>query len=388
MSLLRVSVVPIEFFEVELRSRFESAVVQGSTFVPSESGSLNRTFQELCDFSPRILKSRKQDDASLVAFYGSSACFIRIMEIPDWKPSLQSVQSELSARRQIHQRLIKSGDDLFGVSLSKFFDKETAKQHYRILINYVFSFYIYRTETKPSPDEIASLKLLSEPSLLDLDDMISAGSHCDWADCKLDDPKLKAAMEAIRDVDLAPDVTTFVTWASIVAIDRTTGRRTSRTFDLLVALETRLQMVWNRCFAFSNLADTILSQEKAVAIDVDKFFWQLARTYDDAQGMLAATSSSRANRLFDHMIETSGLQREIARLQGKVMLMEQFVRWRNERRDSRYRKTVEVLLFFAALSQVVPIFFSLPLLPSNLWGTITIGVLLLAGLLAIVLRRA
>ena len=370
MSLVRVSFVPIEFFEADIRARFESAVIQAATFVPRDSGSLGRTFSELCDFSPRLLKSRKLDDTALLAFHGSSACFIRVLELPDWKASIESVRLELDSRRQSHQSLIASGDDLFGTSLSAFCGKETAKQPYQFLVNYVFSIYLYHPDSKPSSDEMDALKLLAEPSLLDLDDMVSTCAHGDGTECHTGEPKLRTALESIRDVDLAPDVHTFITWASIVSIDRTSNHRTSRTFDLLVALETRLQMVWNRCFAFSNLSDAVLA-ERGKKVNVDKFFWQVARTYDDAQGMLAATSSSRANRLFDIMTETSGLQREIMRLQGKVSLMDQFVSWRNESRDSRYRKTVEVLLFFAALSQVVPIFFSLPLISSKIWGGAT-----------------
>jgi hypothetical protein len=312
---------------------------------------------------------------------------MRITTNPSWSPSIQTVREELFSRRQYHQRIIADSNNLLGEDIFKGLRESRRGKPYRFKVNYVFSMYIFRPTAALTDDEVTAMKTLAEPSILDLDDMFSASDIGTPLDFRSNIPKIKHALETIADRDLTPEATTFITWASIVSIDISSGKNSSRTFDLLVALETRLQIVWNRCYSFSELADAVFVHHNYVYLNVDNFFWQLARTYDDAQGMLSATSSSRANRLFDGMLDTSGIGREILRLQSKIGLLDQFVRRRNELRDSRYRKTVEVLLFFAALSQIFPLFFLMPIISSQSLGLIVVITLLVLGLVAIVLRK-
>jgi hypothetical protein len=387
MTLIRISLAPVELFEVGLREHFEHKLTSSSTYSRNESGSLNSTFREICDFSPRIYKSLKHDGSSLIAFHGSSACFIRISSNTSWSPSIQAVREELSSRRQYHQRIIADSNNLLGEDLFSDLKQTKRAKPYHFKVNYVFSMYILKAQAQLDDDQLVAMKALAEPSILDLDDMLSASEISMPVALKTNEPKINFVLRSIEDRDLTPEAITFVTWASIVSVDYSSGASSSRTFDLLVALEIRLQMVWNRCYSFSNLADAVFVRHQFIGLNIDNFFWQLARTYDDAQGMLSATSSSRANRLFDAMIETSGIAREISRLQSKIGLLDQFVRRRNESRDSRYRKTVEVLLFFAALSQLFPLFFTLPIIVNSILGLLVILIILALGLLAIVLRK-
>ena len=388
MSLIRVSLVPLELYEYRLREKFEQSLSSGAHLIPLHSGSLDHTFQELCDFSPKVFKANKHLGTTLLALHGSSACLIAIEALDDWEPTLSAVASELQTRRALHRDTLQDQDEVFGIRLTEALSPARAAG-YRVKARYVFSFYIYRPDYKPDETELSILKLLAEPSLLDLDDMLSSrvGTGVPLTDGPLE-PKVRRALDDIPDVDLAPDVTTWITWASIVCVDCSVARRQAKTFDLLVALETRLQIVWNRCQSFSNLADAILTGRTRRFKGVNDFFWGLARTFDDAQGVLAATSSSRANKLFAAMIATSALEKEIGRLAGKVELLNRYLVSRNLKRDARYRKTIEVLLFFAALSQVVPLFFRLPLLQSELTGQVALGVVTILGLAAILIRRS
>lgn len=387
MPLIRVSLIPVEFFEVSIREKFEHSLKQDAQFKSSGEGSFQITFKELCDFSPSVLKAQGNGENTLVTFHGSSACFVKITEYKNWTPTLESVLAELKTRGNLHREYISS-KTLLGVPLHDILAQEIATKTYEIVPHYVFSYYIYRPQSEPTLGDINYLKLLAEPSLVDLDDMLSAKNYDESAVVDFPADKVSSILRSMTDCDIAPDVSTYVTWASILCIDKSTDNRCSKTFDILLALETRLQMVWNRCYSFSNLGDAVLAQNTKLKIDVGKFYWELARTFDDAQGILAATSSSRANKMFEVMLQTSALEREIARLQGKVNLLDRYIAWRNEQKDSRYRKMVEILLFFAALSQLVPIFFALPIIHNEIAGYATISLLLVAGLLAILLRKA
>jgi hypothetical protein len=47
MTLIRISLAPVELFEVGLRELFEDKLISTSTYAKNESGSLNRTFRDM-----------------------------------------------------------------------------------------------------------------------------------------------------------------------------------------------------------------------------------------------------------------------------------------------------------------------------------------------------
>ena len=152
-----------------------------------------------------------------------------------------------------------------------------------------------------------------------------------------------------------------------------------------MSLEAGLQLVWNRCYTTSNFSDDIFNSKSKIS-DINKFYWSFVNSLDDAKSVLSSTLSSRASAVFDELIKTSRVAGEIDRLKDKVDLLEKYLHQQREKTSLKYQRTIEALLFVTALSQVVPLFFQMPVFTDQLVGEIIIGLLFLLGLVAI-LRR-
>jgi len=387
MSLFRITFVPIEFFENIIRDKYKEEIKTSNSFTKYSDNQLCKIFKEFGGISPEVWQSTTDSDKFL-AFENTSACFIKITKISEWKPSLQAIQEELHNRKFFHNQLINE-NSAFGLNIQELTASVKHKSGYDVKINYAFSTYIYKSIGHIADADINLFKLLAEPSLIDLDDMLSSDhllqhqkNFTSLAE------KTVIELEKIHDVDLSPDAITFITWASVVLIDKTTKNCDSTNLrDIIIALETKLQMIWNKCSTFSSLAESVLTNNSTKQkILIDDFYWQLAQTFDDAQGAISATTSSRVNKIYDKMIETSKVQAEILKLDGKIRLLDKFIRARNEKGDRRYRKAIEILLFITALGQIAPSFFEIPKNP--VLGSIVIGGACLIGLFSIIIRKA
>jgi len=163
----------------------------------------------------------------------------------------------------------------------------------------------------------------------------------------------------LSDVDISSHATTYITWATIVSSSED-SYWADRTKSLLSALECRLQIVWNRCYSVSKFIDDVFDRKNKPR-DIEELYWSFAKTLDDARSVLSSTYSSRADRLFSKMISTSKLRGEIERLEQKVNLLEKYIEQHNLKRNRKYQKTIELLLFITALASLAQIFFPLPM---------------------------
>lgn len=160
--------------------------------------------------------------------------------------------------------------------------------------------------------------------------------------------------DQLVDKDIYNNAELYVTWATLVSVVISPGL-VNETRDMLVSLEARLQIVWNRCFMISNFADDIFNKKSKV-YDVTKFYWSFVNSLDDAKGVLSSTLSSRAGVAFDEMLKTSRVAGEIDRLKDKVDLLEKYLHQQREKTSLKYQRTIEALLFLTALSQLIPLF--------------------------------
>ena len=175
-----------------------------------------------------------------------------------------------------------------------------------------------------------------------------------------------------------------MTWATMVSV-LNSSRLLGETKDMLVSLEARLQLVWNRCYTISNFSDDIFC-EKSRTSDIGQFYWSFTNSLDDAKSVLTSTLSSRASVVFDSLLKTSKIAGEIDRLKDKVDLLEKYLNQQREKSSIKYQRTIEALLFITALSQVVPLFFPTPIFSNQLIGVLVIATTFALGLFAI-LRR-
>ena len=383
MRLFRLSFVPVEFFETALVQELTENLRATSNLQTLSESRLYKMLNELCEEPVELTQVVVNGEAIRLATRGTTACFIFDSEICPPCASLEETRAELQARRQRHHSLIsefRKWVELLPPSESR--RKRLA--HWNIAPNYVFSCY-YAELDDGEPDTLLSIRALSEPSLLDLDDMMSSDGN---AACNLTEPpsRLGRLLNEIKNVDIADGSEIYVTWASLLCVSHSSAAG-SRTLDLITALEVKLQTAWNKCFCYSRLADDILSARTGMKVELDSFYWDLARTFHDTRNVACGTSSSRANRIFSAMIETSSFKDEVARLEGKINLLTQYLERRRAHRDNRYKKTIEILIFLAALSTVLPVFFDLPLIRDRLAGVIVMLSLLGGGLFAILFRR-
>ncbi len=378
MKIIRATIVPLELFERKLRTEFEDQLTKHTFLCEGYTGLLKRVFTELADDVPSVYQIQHGELNVIVAFHGSSACFVRFELITQNLLREEDILAELTKRRGLHRSIIASKTDIFGIPIPN------ASERYNIAPSYAFSYYLVDAHNEKNDPGEDLLKVLAEPSIIDLDDMISS----DGSSSKIT-PTVLSTVSSLQDCDIAADSSAYITWASILAISRSDPSSFLKMVCTITALEMRLQMAWNRCFMLSNLADAILAKKFAPK-NFQSFYWEIVRAFDDARGVLASTSSTRVNTLFETMVRTSNLLAQISRLENKILLCEKFTAATMRQEDAKYRKLVEILLFLVALSQLAPIMFSLPVdyfKDRATTSIIIIGVILLLGLCSILIRN-
>lgn len=378
MNIHTISIVPIELFTIKIAKEIESNLIR-ENIVYECSEPIQDVFREIAPFGASIQKVSEQFGNSIyIAFSESSLCLYYQSILENIELNLGVVYDLLNIRKKTHCDIInnESGSPIKDIidTLTRFIDKTI----YKININYVFSFYLITTQKSELDEKKIYLKILAEPSFVDLDDMISShNKFIAFSDCKLDPVKLSN----IRDVDLFGSVETYVTWATIVSIIYDSKDFLS-TKNLLISLELRLQIIWNRCYALSLLIDELLDG-KLKELNIDELYWSFARTLDDARAVLSSTFSTRASKLFEEMIFTSKVAGEIERLNLKVNLLEKFIEKRARKENVKYQKAFQLLLFVTALASLVQIAIPIPVMENRQLGWLIILLVSLLGIFII-----
>lgn len=378
MNIHSISIVPIELFTIKIAKKLENdLILRKILFECSEP--VQEVFQEIAPIGARIHKvSELYGNNIYIAFSESSLCLYYENILENIDLTLGVVYDLLNSRKRTHCDVINN--DL-GSPIKNIIDTIkifTDKAIYKVNINYVFSFYLIKTDKLEIDKNKTYFKILAEPSFIDLDDMISSQSKLiAFNDAKLDPVKLSS----IRDVDLFGSVETYVTWATIVSIIYDPKDFIS-TKNLLISLELRLQIIWNRCYSLSLFIDELLDG-KFRTLNIDEIYWSFARTLDDARAVLSSTFSTRASKLFEEMILTSKVAGEIDRLNLKVNLLEKFIENRARKENLKYQKAFQVLLFVTALASLVQIAIPIPIMENQQLSWLIISLVSLLGLFII-----
>lgn len=378
--LSRYYVIPVEFFTRDRRQKAESAW-KTLHLIPSTDGEFP-TFFQIADDAPAIYGLPTGWPKGFVFFDGTGGCLVIIDSTDDWIISEQTIIDELANRANKHNDLIAVDKQIWLDLLIKTAQLAIGHDDFpEPTINYVFGFYLLESVEKLTPDARRLIKILAEPSIVGIDDMrpCTAAKRTSLTVATKGD-----VLDQVADRDISANAELYVTWATLVSVVESPSL-INDTRDMLVSLEARLQLVWNRCYTISNFSDDIFNSKSKI-YDINKFYWSFVTSLDDAKSVLSCTLSSRASAVFDELIKTSRVAGEIDRLKDKVDLLEKYLHQQREKISLKYQRTIEALLFVTALSQVAPLFFQMPVFTDQLVGEIIIGLLFLLGLVAI-LRR-
>lgn len=381
MNLSIFSIVPIELFTNKRAGAAEESLVKAQ-FIHKADSVAGQIFCELSGSKSKFYRlSPLFGEHIHIAFHESSLCLILEQESSAFSLDLQSISNELSKRNVFHENIISNLEASPINKLLSDLNEWLPKSMYGAArINYVFGFYVLESEDM-NPDAVL-LKVLAEPSLIDMDDMLS--TNCDRIAHDAYEVK-QDYIDSISDVDISAHSSTFITWATIVALTKPSAH--SNTASLLTALETRLQITWNRCFSISEFVDSVFDNKEKPG-DIDDLYWSFVKTLDDAKSVLSSTFSSRADKLFSEMVRTSKIAGEIERLSQKVDLLEKHIEKHNQKINKKYQKTIELLLFVTAVASLSQVFFPLPMSFLPEWAEYSVMAFLgTVGILAVYKSR-
>ncbi|HFD32949.1 MAG TPA: hypothetical protein ENJ28_09630, partial [Gammaproteobacteria bacterium] len=324
MKLIVVSIIPIELFTTTRAQLAEKYLLDQNCLYDTDT-NVSTIFKEISGSASRFYSvSSLIGDDMYVVFYESSICLYLERSIENWILDRKSIEKELKTRNAYHKGVISNSDNSAAKWLVDNLRLILPESEYgQVNINYVFSFYVVDGLNKDQ-QKSETLKILAEPSIIDLDDMLS--TECNQ-DVKISKDINYEYLGMLSDVDISSHATTYITWATIVSSSED-SYWANKTKSLLAALECRLQIVWNRCYSVSKFIDDVFDRRDKPK-DIEELYWSFVKTLDDARSVLSSTYSSRADRLFSEMISTSKISGEIDRLEQKINLLEKYIEQHN-----------------------------------------------------------
>lgn len=379
-SLTRVSVAPVEYFtQVHANEARHRLLSDGWRQVAENL--LVTAIHELGDASAELYESpctRGEPAGELAVFIGSSACLVRVVRTKNWPITADSVRRQCAERRDLHVGALQRPVGFFDGATSLLARDDA----WPVKLNYVFTYYIVECAQQLPSGMVDVVKILAEPSLADMDDMLSMNTHDQFTPALALGKKTASRLAAIADTDLGDGRQVFVTWESMLCIEHTNTTR--KFFDLLLALEIRLQATWNKCFTLSNYVDLVFAAQNSPGkVSIEELYWDFARTLHSAKEVAASTASARVNAIFLEMSRTSALHEQIDRLSGKITLLSHFIQWKRDKVNSRYQKLISLLLLLAALGAALPAFFDVPIFRNPRVGDLVFTGAAAVGLFAI-----
>ncbi len=244
---------------------------------------------------------------------------------------------------------------------------ERYKEH-DLSINYAFTFYSVCDENFVQSSE-QHLKVLAEPSVINMDDMLSSqGTNCLYSSkTKIN----KDILKNIKDVDLFSEQKTFVTWASIVSLSKSKDVFIQNHITLTL-IEVLIQRIWNLCYTQNNDLNNYITNINKCSKDINNTIIETYRILIESKNCISATYSSRLSGIYSAIVESSQLGKNIEDLEQKLNYLIVFTNSLNQSKNRYLQQSSEILLFLIAIAQVVPLFFNLPIVTHQM---ISIGII-------------
>ncbi len=103
-------------------------------------------------------------------------------------------------------------------------------------------------------------------------------------------------------------------------------------------------------------------------LEIEETKWNLVRIHRNIANLLDASIATRFQKVFDKLVETSGLPRQISEARDGLEVASQYVEFIRERKEVRYRIIVEICLFVFGFCQLVPLLFKTPIVEFPAWS--------------------
>lgn len=390
MRVLRYSLIPLEFLDPDVCRRFV-------TNLPDHCGAANADVPDLLtpiadpEIDEVVCLDPQGGFQRAIYRLGSACVLVLLREGEMTRPTFEGAVRDLNERQALHREILESfhtgrrpeiADVVNTLSALKLKRSVLTEETKAYLPSYVFSFSIIHAGRKLTAAEDKIVKLHAQPALLGIED--TPGLRRKTADS----PTLRAdLLEGIQDCDTITGVHTYCTWATVNStIESRDVELFLDTAGILLMLELKLQATWNKCSVLSNYCDRVARKREAGNLG-RRLSWLLVGTLDDARTIVNSMASDRVNRLFQEIVETSGLEGEILRAERKLQLVNELLDWERERQGMLYQRTTETLLLIVAVAQAASLFFDGPVFESA-YGPVALGLMALIGAATIWFRRS
>ena len=281
----------------------------------------------------------------------------------------QLVNSLLQGRKQVVKRVVEYSPK--DASLVPLLDLLKQYMSRGVAINYAFTFYSVYDYAYNSANE-QHLKVLVEPSIINMDDMLSSADT--YVEYTAKTEVNKKLLNSIQNIDMSNEQETYITWASIVSLSRN-REMCIRNHIMLTQIEILIQRIWNMCYTKNNELNDLITNIKSQTIDIHTVIVDTYQILIESKNCISATYSSRISNLYKAIVESSQLKNNTQDLEQKLNYLIVFANSINQNKNRRIQESSEIMLFMIAIAQVVPLFFDLPLL-SHYWLSSTIVLLI------------
>lgn len=358
LEIIRVSIVP-----------FDLLCGLGE---PQRAQMANRGFQELdqLPWIERLLGERPtafevDKDHTIVASPGGFCLNLRRHRETVSGLSDHGAVARLVVERDRHHRRVRSGvhDDVVLIrdlkqDLSSIASQNARRPDIWDCPPYTLSFFYVRatsSEVLDCHDAKRGLSALLEPSQVRRLDLADHPTEVDACAELIGALTIERLQEKYRDSDVKAGSTALCSWAGMVAFDQH-----GADLPYYESLEIRLQMAWLKASLVRRWAEQALVQDSLEPEKLARLAVEVSPILRQTRRLIDATASTRDQELFDELVETSDLNREIdgaeealADVRTQIELAQSVVR-------KRYDRTIEALLLFLAVMQVVPLVMTAP----------------------------
>jgi len=217
------------------------------------------------------------------------------------------------------------------------------------------------------PEALQGLSALLEPSQVLVSELSDKDDEVGACHALIHTLNVDRVRDRIRDSDIKAGSATFCSWAGIVIFD-------SQGTDLpyFESLEIRLQFAWMKATFVRKWAEMLLVEQSLEPDKLTQCAGEVTPLLRQTHRLIDATASTRDQQLFDELVQTSDLVREIAGAEEALNDVRTQIELARDSSRRRYSQTIEALLFILAVLQALPLVYDVPLIRLSRWTVVPV----------------
>lgn len=379
MEVYCTSVIPIKLCNAELTKEILSICINQK--ILSDYSSYNGTInlKTIPDINTGGLEFYHipSENTDIQCIFGESTLTIVLTWENKYDDYYELVNQSLKKRKKLVKRIIEyNPKDEKLLPLMKLLEGYKERG---LSINYAFTFYSVCDEIF-TPDCEQHLKVLAEPSVVNMDDMLSSLAINNFysPETRIN----REILDTIKDVDLYCEQETFVTWASIVSLSKNKDVFVKNHITLTL-VEIIIQRIWNLCYSQNNDLNDFITNINERSKGINKIIIETYRILIESKNCISATYSSRLSGIYSAIVKSSQIAKNIEDLEQKLNYLIVFTNSINQSKNRYLQQSSEILLFLIAIAQVVPLFFDLPIITHQMISMVTMVGICIIGVLLI-----